>query len=105
MIRHIFNAVITAFSLTLMLLTIVYTEQIRIAREKAPKRIGEETVQIDFLTEYAHTRQELLIGFLRERFPELDLPEPAPLVENTLSLRAFRERNSQTSHSFTSPNR
>jgi hypothetical protein len=74
MIYHLFKSFTTAFSLTLMLLAIVYTEQTRMARDNAPKRIGEERVQTDFLVEYAETRQELLLGFLREKFPNLDLP-------------------------------
>jgi hypothetical protein len=76
-----------------MLLAIVYTEQTRVAREEAPKRIGEERVQEDFLVEYASTRQELLMGFLREQFPSLDLPAPLAEPVNSLSLQALRDRN------------
>jgi len=92
MILHLLKGFTTAFSLTLMLLAIVYTEQTRVARNEAPKRIGEERVQEDFLVEYAATRQELLIGFLREKFPNLNLPEAAAEPVNSLSLQALQDR-------------
>lgn len=92
MIMHLIKGFTTAFSLTLMLLAIVYTEQTRMAREAAPKRIGEERVQVDFLVEYTQTRQELLLGFLREKFPDLKLPEPEATPVNSLSLQALQDR-------------
>lgn len=92
MILHLLKGFTTAFSLTLMLLAIVYTEQTRVAREAAPKRIGEQRIQEDFLVEYAETRQELLMGFLRENVPSLNLPEPEAKPVNSLSLEALRNR-------------
>lgn len=92
MIRHIFKGTATAFSLTLMLLAIVYTEQSRVARDTAPTRIGETYVAAPFLKDYADTRQELIIGFLRERFPALGLPEPEAGPVNSLSLEALHAR-------------
>lgn len=94
MIFHLIKGFTTAFSLTLMLLAIVYTEQTRVDRNSAPKRIGEERVQEDFLIEYAETRQELIVGFLRENFPSLDLPEAEAEPVNSLSLEALRNRAS-----------
>jgi hypothetical protein len=92
MILHLLKGFSTAFSLTLMLLAIVYTEQTRTTREAAPTRIGETRVQDDFLVEYAEMRQELLMGFLREKFPSLDLPEPEAAPVNSLSLEALHQR-------------
>ena len=95
MILHLIKGFTTAFSLTLMLLAIVYTEQTRTDREAAPKRIGETRVQEDFLVEYTQTRQEILLGFLREKFPDLNLPEPEAEPVNSLSLEALRNRTAQ----------
>ena len=92
MIRHLLKSITTAFSLTMMLLGVVYTEQSRAEREAAPKRIGEERVQEDFLLEYAETRKELLMGLLRNKFPSLDVPEAEAKPIRSLSLQALRER-------------
>lgn len=92
MLRHLLKSFATAFSLTLMLLAIVYTEQTRSAREDTPRRIGEDFVQDDFLVDYAETRQELLMGFLRDKFPSLNLPEPEAEPVNSLSLKALQNR-------------
>ena len=92
MILHLLKGFSTAFSLTLMLLAIVYTEQTRTTRDATPTRIGERVAHDDFLVEYAEMRQELLMGFLREKFPSLDLPEPEAEPVNSLSLEALQTR-------------
>ena len=76
-----------------MLLAIVYTIQVRDAREAAPKRIGEVQTETPFLVDYGRSRQEMLIGFLSKNFPSLNLPEPEAPPVNSLSLKALQERN------------
>lgn len=92
MIRIIFKSVLATISVTLMLLAVVYTVQSREQRANAPKRIGETRTQQPFLVEYASTRKELLMGYLRQTFPDLNLPEAEAPPEDTLSLKALHER-------------
>ena len=65
-------------------------------REAAQKRTGEGGVREVFLVKYPQPRQELLLGFLREKFPDLNLPEPEAEPVNSLSLQALRDRNAAT---------
>ncbi len=95
MIWTIFKSILKALSLTMMMLAAVYTIQSRNANASAPKQIGEERAEAPFLVDYAETRKELLMGFLREKFPELNLPEPKAPPENPLSLKALQQRTLQ----------
>jgi hypothetical protein len=92
MLRIILKSVLATLSLTLMLLAVVYTAQSREQRENAPKRIGETRTQAPFLVDYAATRQQLLMGYLRETFPALNLPEAEAPPEDPLSLKALHAR-------------
>ena len=92
MIWTIVKSVLMAFSLTLAMLSVVYTIQARDMRASAPIRIGEARAETPFLVDYAQTRSELLMEALRDRFPQLGLPEPEPEPVNPLSLQALRDR-------------
>ncbi len=100
MVKTIFKSLLAAVSVTLMLLAVVYTAQTRDARAHTPRQIGETRAEEPFLVEYAQTRKELMMGFVRERFPSLNLPEPEAEPEGELSLkalhsRAYQDRNKQ----------
>ncbi len=77
----------------MMMLAAVYTVQSRDAKSSEPRWIGDSYEEKPFLLEYAATRQELLMGVLREHFPELNLPQPEAEPVNPLSLQALKSRN------------
>ncbi len=91
-IRILFKCAIATFSITMMLLALSYTVQSRETREKTPTQIGQGTTEKPFLVEFTETRQELIIGYLRETFPTLHLPEPKAEPVNPLGLQALQER-------------
>lgn len=92
MLWTIIKSILAAFSLTLMFLTAVYTSQARISASATPRWIGDTQSEAPFLIDYAATRKELLLGFLRDKFPDLNLPEPEEKPQNPLSLQALKER-------------
>ncbi len=92
MVRTIIKSILATVSVMLMLLAVVYTAQSRDARAHTPRQIGETRSEQPFLIEYAETRKELLMSFVRERFPDLGLPEPEAEPENKLSLKALHTR-------------
>jgi len=92
MIKAIAKSILATFSVVLMMLALVYTAQSRQARAQTPKQIGETRQEQPFLIEYAEARSELLMSFIRERFPSLNLPEPEAEPESELSLKALHTR-------------
>jgi len=92
MLKVIIKSILATISVVLMMLALVYTAQSRDARAHTPKQIGETRTEQPFLVEYAETRSEMLMGFVRERFPDLNLPEPEAEAENKLSLKALHTR-------------
>jgi hypothetical protein len=92
MLKTILKSLLATVSVTLMLLALVYTAQSRDARAHTPTQIGETRAEQPFLVEYAETRSELLMGFVREKFPNLNLPEPEAEAEGQLSLKALHTR-------------
>ena len=92
MIRILLKCVIATFSVTMMLLAWSYTIQAREARDATPTQIGAEKVEKPFLVEFTETRQELILGYMRETFPDLHLPEPEAPPPNPLSLQALQQR-------------
>lgn len=95
-VKILIKSCLAAASFTLMLLALVYTTQARDAREAAPRFIGQDQPDVPFLEDYSATRQEMLLGFLREHFPQLALPEPEqdPVAPSSLqALKARTQRN------------
>lgn len=91
-LKIVIKCSLAAFSVTLMLLALVYTGQARDAREAAPRFIGQGAPDVSYLQDYTSTRQEMVFGFLREHFPQLKLPEaPAEPVPPS-SLKALETR-------------
>ncbi len=89
-----FRCLTVACSMTLMMVATVYTMQQRETRASAPIRIGEERAAQPFLVDYAQTRSRIMVEFLREKFPDLGLPEPVVADEpgSSVSLEALRAR-------------
>ena len=92
-LKIILRCCLAAASFTLMLVALVFTTQARDARQSAPQLIGQERQEVSFLQEFTTTRQEMVFSFLREQFPQLDLPEAEPDPLSLQALRARTERN------------
>ncbi|MCY4335232.1 MAG: hypothetical protein OXC60_11260 [Litoreibacter sp.] len=95
MLLKIIKSFLTAISLTMLGLTAVYTIQARETRAAVPTQIGQRATERPFLLDFIDTRQELLLGYFRENYPQLNLPPPkqtAEKADNPLSLRALHER-------------
>ncbi|MEM6595756.1 MAG: hypothetical protein AAF672_13280 [Pseudomonadota bacterium] len=59
-----------------------------------PTQIGQRVAERPFLLDFIDTRQELILSYARERYPQLNLPAPknAERDDNPLSLRALHQR-------------
>ncbi|MEM7471232.1 MAG: hypothetical protein AAF340_07760 [Pseudomonadota bacterium] len=93
MVLTFIKSFLTAISLTMLMLTVVYTVQARDERAAKPTQIGQRVADRPFLVDFIETRQELLLGYFRTRYPQLALPDPtAAEPENPLSLKALHQR-------------
>ncbi len=92
MFRILIKVAFCTASISMLLIVLGYTVDARNDRAGTPSRIGDARVDKPFLVEFTEIRQEMLMGYLRDTFPDLQLPEPQAPPPNPLSLQSLKER-------------